>query len=104
MVTASTEHYHYILQKMNHFLIFLGNKYINVQKKICSTLKNFLMRMKEFKLDGYINKIKENEFFAGVIEIYIAFKLFKLGIKKNIYKNSIIIFSFIEITIIIYNI
>ena len=75
MVTASKEHYHYILQKMNHFLIFLGNKYINVQKKICSTLKNFLMRMKEFKLDGYINKIKENEFFAGVIEIYIAFKL-----------------------------
>ena len=45
------------------------------KRKICSTLKNFLMRMKEFKLDGYINKIKENEFFAGVIEIYIAFKL-----------------------------
>ena len=28
-----------------------------------------------YKLDGYINKIKENVFFAGVIEIYIAFKL-----------------------------
>ena len=35
-----------------------------------------------YKLDGYINKIKENVFFAGVIEIYIAFKLLNQELKK----------------------
>ena len=47
------------------------------------------MRMKEFKLNRYINKIKENEFFAGVIEIYIAFKLLNINIVINLLLKNI---------------
>jgi len=32
------------------------------------------------KLDGYIEKIKENKFFAGIIEINMAAKIFNLNI------------------------
>ena len=73
MVTASTDGYHYILQKMSHIIIFLWQQIYKSAKENLENLKEFFYEdendpiLINYKLKDYINKIQENNFLQGLL-------------------------------------
>ena len=71
---------------MNPITIFLESKYTLLAKNNINELKDFFLSeaadpvIVNTKLDGYINKIKEDKFFAGNIEIFLTTKIFNINI------------------------
>lgn len=96
---------HYFLQKMSNIIIFLDKKFINQHWINLENLKEFFSEEEDdpillnYKLEGYINKIKENAFFAGTIEFYIAVKLLNINIaiyERNTEMDDFTQYSFFQ--------
>ena len=78
MGTSFAGPYYYTSQRMNHIIIFLGIKFINLQEFFYEDGDNTILV--NYKLEGYINKIQENELFEGVIEICIFAKILNINL------------------------
>ena len=84
----------YFTNDESYFNFFREQIYFSAKDNI-NLLKEFFINDKndeilcDNKLKGYINKIKDNKFFAGNIEIYLTTKIFDINIALYKYDSSI---------------
>ena len=84
----------YFTNDESYFNFFREQIYFSAKDNI-NLIKEFFINNEndeilcDNKLKGYINKIKDNKFFAGNIEIYLTTKIFDINIALYKYDSSI---------------
>ena len=84
----------YFTNEGSYFNFFTEQIYLSAKDNI-NLLKEFFINdendgtLYNNKIEGYINKIKDNQFFAGNIEIYLTTKIFNINIAVYQFDSSI---------------